>query len=375
MMRLRQTDLAVLERQEPRNDLPCTVSQIKPELEWDFTFHTGYDVGIPLTDLVGDGDELTVLFRVVPLTRLGDPVYMVQKLHVPAVAEGTKGESRFSGIFILGEGKFHVDWLMRDQRQHICAKSWNLETKLKSKDSQMRQWIPQALVQPSKQLFAEEPPVVRAPEIGLPRVSIIVTFDPSDPSGARLDDRDLESLVPILRRIGCDPRIETYSIIACSLASQQVIYREKNPGVIHFSALREALRSLKLGIVDAKRLASTGSPAQFATDLIGEHLKKENPDALVVLGRKGDWDTRISREALESFERPGTPAYYLSYTAEQPFKVSRDPIRRVIKRLHGFEYGISRPKDLFNAWSDVVSRIVRAKQAAQVAIAANSGTW
>ena len=53
-MRLDQTDLAVLERQESRNDLPCTVSQIKPELDWDFNFHTGYQYG-SLDGLVGKG--------------------------------------------------------------------------------------------------------------------------------------------------------------------------------------------------------------------------------------------------------------------------------------------------------------------------------
>src|ERR1051326_8075101 len=50
-MRLGQTDLAVLELKERRHDLPCTVSLIKPELDWDFTFHAGYQVEVPLLDL------------------------------------------------------------------------------------------------------------------------------------------------------------------------------------------------------------------------------------------------------------------------------------------------------------------------------------
>jgi len=149
-MRLRQTDFAVLEQQKPRNDLPCTVSRIKPELDWNFTFHTGYEVEVSLGDLAGDGNELTVLFRVAPRDRPNHLVYMVQKIRVPAIEEGSKGASKFYGLFTLGEGKFHVDWLMRDRREHVCATSWDLETKLNPKDSQLRPWVPQALIEPPR---------------------------------------------------------------------------------------------------------------------------------------------------------------------------------------------------------------------------------
>jgi hypothetical protein len=372
-MKLRQTDFAVLELQQPRDDLPCTVSQIKPELGWDFTFHTGYRVGVPLMDLGGNRTELSVLFRVISQDHPDEPVYMTQRMRVPTVEDGSQGEGTFYGIFTLGEGKYHVDWLMRNQQENICAVSWDVETKLNSKDSQLRQWVPQSLIQPATRVFAEEPPVSRELEIGLPRVNIIVNFDPPSPSGARLDDRDLESLVAILRRIARDPQIEVQSIIVCSLDVQQVVYQQENIKGVHLQALGEALKSLKLGVVDAKWLALTHGPAQFASDLILEQLRKENTDALVVLGRKTSWGNGISREALASFEKPARPAYYLSYNSQQESGLWRDPISSIIKRLHGFEYGISRPKDFFNAWSDVVSRIVRKKQPAPASTDANVG--
>jgi hypothetical protein len=293
-------------------------------------------------------------------------------MRVPALEEGIKGETRFRGAFTLGEGKYHVDWLMRDQRERLCATSWDLETKLNSKDSQLRPWIPQALVQPLTPLFAEEPPVSRAPEGGLPHVSLIVNFDPPDPSSARLDERDLEGLVGTLRRIARDPRIGTYSIIACSLETQQVFYTEENTSRIDLPALGDALGSLKLGTVDAKRLASTNGPGQFATDLIREHLRKEKSDALVVLGRKSGRETGIPREAMDSLDKPNTLAFYLSYSAEQQSNLWRDPISTIVKHLRGVEYNINRPKDLFNAWSDVVSRIVQTKQTPQVSLAATA---
>jgi hypothetical protein len=141
---------------------------------------------------------------------------------------------------------------------------------------------------------------------------------------------------------------------------------------IDIPALGEALKSLKFGSVDAKRLTSNSGPTQFATDLIREHLTNERPDALIVLGRKAGWETRVSREALESFEKLGIPAYYFSYNADQQVSLSRDPISSIVKRLGGIEYAINRPKDFFNAWTEVVDRILRAKRA-ESSIAAQGG--
>jgi hypothetical protein len=368
--RLFQSRLKGLEAQQSRRDLPCVVTTPKPELGFDFMFHTGYQVDVPVREMAGDGNELTIQFRVVPQDRPDDPSYMVQRVSVPALDAHSGGEGRLYGIFTLGEGRYHVDWLMHDQRERICAMSWDLEAKLNSKDSQLRQWIPRALVQLLWPLFASEPPLMRAPGNGSPRFSIIVNY----PSAALIDDHGLYGLLAILRQMGRGLRIEPYSIIICSFETQQVIYRQRNEGGgIDLPALGEALQSVKLGTVDAKRLVSTNGTAQFAADLIRQQLKEDKSDALVVLGPKEGSETRVSREALESFDKLGKPAFYLSYVTGQ-VSPWRDPISSIMKHLRGFEYRIDRPKDFFNAWSDVVTRIVRTKQVPQASIAATVAT-
>src|SRR5690348_8469693 len=63
---LMPSDLETLESDETRKDLPCTVTERKPELGFDLRFHSGYEVTVPLRELAGQGDMLTVLFRVHP---------------------------------------------------------------------------------------------------------------------------------------------------------------------------------------------------------------------------------------------------------------------------------------------------------------------
>src|ERR1700734_2129579 len=60
------TDLAVLEQDEQRKDLPCTVTPSKPALGFDLKFHAGYQVSVPLKELAGRENALSIVFRVAP---------------------------------------------------------------------------------------------------------------------------------------------------------------------------------------------------------------------------------------------------------------------------------------------------------------------
>jgi hypothetical protein len=102
-----------LESQDVRKDLPCTVTPVKPALGFDLKFHVGYDVSVPLRDLAGTENTLTMLFRITPDNHKDDPVYFTQKYSVPSIEESAKGDAYLQGGFDLGEGKYHVDWLMR----------------------------------------------------------------------------------------------------------------------------------------------------------------------------------------------------------------------------------------------------------------------
>src|SRR5581483_10182953 len=108
---LQNGDMVVLEAGEVRRDLECQVMPDKPVLGFDLKFHAGYVISIPLKELEGQGDLLTVLFRVTPAS--GSPIYFSQQIRVPPIAEG-KGDASLGGAFDLGEGSYHVDWLMHD---------------------------------------------------------------------------------------------------------------------------------------------------------------------------------------------------------------------------------------------------------------------
>lgn len=88
-------DQAVLEMEEVKKDLPCMVTSVKPLLGFDLRFHSGYEISIPLKELAGTGQTLTVLFSVTSNTTKDNPRYFSQKFKVPELPDDA-GEKRCS---------------------------------------------------------------------------------------------------------------------------------------------------------------------------------------------------------------------------------------------------------------------------------------
>ena len=75
----------------------------------------------------------------------------------------TKGDANLDGQIELGEGTYHVDWLMRDRGEHVCSFYWDMDASLASKDKQMELAIAANHVDgPQFEQFKEEPPVARS---------------------------------------------------------------------------------------------------------------------------------------------------------------------------------------------------------------------
>src|SRR5436309_8848982 len=80
-VRLFTSDAAILEADEIRKDVPCTVTPIKPVLGFDLKFHAGYDVSIPLKDLAGSDNTLTMVFRVSPEGKPDEAAYFSHRFN------------------------------------------------------------------------------------------------------------------------------------------------------------------------------------------------------------------------------------------------------------------------------------------------------
>lgn len=365
-VRIIATDSAVLEAKDPRKDLPCTVTPIKPYLGFDMRFHAGYEVSIPLRELAGAEDLLTIVFRVVPASKSDEPVYLSQRISVPAIEPEAKGDAYLQGTFDLGEGTYQVDWLIRDRSERVCSHYWESEALLPAKDKQLALVIPPDTVQGAeREPFKEEPPVERLAQSpgGEPlNIKVLINFAPQNSRAATLQPLDTNALVSILRGIAREPRITKFSVVAFNMQQQKVLYRQDAAEQIDFPSLGDALSALKLGVVDVKKLSQKHGDTQFLTDLITQELaSKDHPDALIFAGPKVMLETGVPAETLKEVGNLEYPVFYMNYNFNPQTNPWRDAIGNTVKFFRGQEYTISRPRDLWIAWTEIMTRIVNFK--------------
>jgi hypothetical protein len=305
---------------------------------------------------------LTMVFRVAPDQKPDDAVYFSQRWNVPMIDMDAGGNALLTGTFDLGEGKYHVDWLMRDRSERICSFNWDSEASLPSKDKQIALDIAASVVQPvDMEPFKQEPPVTRETQDTPLNVKVMVNFAPQDSLSASLQPIDTHALLSILRNIDRDPRIHKFSIVAFNMQEQRVIYRQESAAQIDFPALGEAIRALNFGTVDLKRLSQKHGDSDFISSFLTQEMKddKDEPDAVIIAGPKVTVEGTGPQEALKQVGDLKFPVFYMNYNLNPQANPWRDAIGTAVKTLKGAEFTISRPRDLFFAWTEIIGRIVK----------------
>jgi hypothetical protein len=367
-------DMAVLEAREIRKDLPCDVQPAKPALGFDLKFHAGFDIVIPLKELAGPENQLTILFRVIPDGQKDAPVYLVQKIRVPPIPEDAKGDVYLQGAYDVGEGHYHVDWLMRDRTERVCSNNWEMDAELPPKDKQLQLHItPSSVVALEPEQFADEPPVLRGGKEPPLSVKVLINFAPQNAQSSVLQPLDTAALVSILRCISRDSRIGKFSVVAYNLQEQKVLYRQDSADKIDFPGLGKALDSLQLGRVNLTRLANKNSGTEFLSQLIRNELNSNgHPDAVIFAGPKAMLEQPVSPETLRTVGEPDYPVFYMNYNLYPQQTPWRDSIGQAVKYFRGTEYTISRPRDLWYAVSEMVNKIVKSRSVKRAAVGSPS---
>ena len=359
--RMLPTDWSVLETQEPRTDLPCSVDPVKPAVGFDLRFHSGYEVSVPLKELAGEENQLTMIFRVTPEGRKDRRFYFSQRVHVPPISEDAPGSAYLEGLFDLGEGRYHVDWLMRDRSDRVCSSYWDLDAELAAKDKPLNVILAPGTADAAEtEEFKEEPPVSRV--LGQPplKVKVLVNFAPQHEHSIAFPPEEIATLVSILRGIDREPLIGRFSLVVFNLQEQRVLYSQSDGQGIDFPSLGKALQTLKLGTVDLKRLENKNGETDFLSNLIQQVVgKDDHPDALVFAGPKALVEENVPRDTLKGVGEVEYPVFYLNFNLHPQDVPWRDAIGRAVKYFRGYEFTITKPRDLGAAMSDMVARIVK----------------
>jgi hypothetical protein len=98
------------------------------------------------------------------------------------------------------------------------------------------------------------------------------------------------------------------------------------------------------------------------SSLITRELAGQNPpDAVIFAGPKVMLEENVPAEGLKELGELEYPVFYMNYNLTPHANPWRDAIGSAVKHFRGSEYTISRPRDLFFAWTEIMSRIVKSK--------------
>src|SRR5438874_259579 len=113
----------------------CDVTPIKPALNFGFRFGAGYVAHIPLNQYAGPGHKLALMTRITP--QGGEPVYLMNVLRLPNIPT-TKLSLEVIGNYLLGEGRYRVEWMLFDEKKRVCRKDWSVKAELRQSERKVR---------------------------------------------------------------------------------------------------------------------------------------------------------------------------------------------------------------------------------------------
>src|SRR4029078_145233 len=194
-------------------------------------------------------------------------------------------------------------------------------------------------------------------------IKILVNFAPQNSNLSSLRPIDTLALVTVLRRLSREPQFGKFSVVAFNVQEQRVLYRQSSAERIDFPALGRAIQGVEPGKVALKQRSQKQGEVGFLADLIKKEIANDHPDAVIFAGPKVLLDDTVPEEVwkLLATDVP-SPVFYMNYNLNPQAIPWRDAIGKAIRTFRGTEFSISRPRDLWFAVSEVVSRIVKSNQ-------------
>ena len=278
--------------------LDCSVTPIKPSLNFAFRIEAGFTVRVPMNQFFGPGHGWVILTRITPQAGDRKPVYLGSRTSLPDVPK-TKIEAEIGGGYLVGEGKYDVRWMLIDDQERSCHKDWTIDAHLTRAERDARVGMqPNSVDAFSLRGYHGAAP---AHDDSPPfRVTILMHAAPLSPRRTRLRATDQMLLIGSLSALL--ERLPTRSVrmVAFNLDQQKEIYRRDNFTADSIQQVWHALNRLELNLVDYRTLLNRHGHIDLLADLVHRELHAEEPsDAVVILGPVARSIDKPERDAVE----------------------------------------------------------------------------
>ena len=338
-----------LDHPELAQTLKCDVTVIKPGLNFSFRFQAGFLASVPLKQYSGPGHAWAVIAKITPEAPDSQPVYLVTTATLPDIPK-TNQHGEIGGGYLLGEGRYNVEWTLFDDTKRICQKRWTIKVALTAGERKVRTVMPPNTI---GELSLRGSAYTRPPndDVRPVRLTIFLHAAPLSPRRTKLRPGDalvlLSGLSSLLERVP-SPSVR---LVVFNMDQQKVLFRQDNFALESLDQVAQSINGLELGLVDYQILKSRRSSADFLAGLINKELAPPDQSEIALfLGPASRFTDKVPQAILE--ERRSAP-YFFHFRFQPPFRRGgdgfSDTISQTIGKLKGKTIIVHTPGDFAKA--------------------------
>jgi hypothetical protein len=285
--------------------LRCEVHPVRPALTYHLQLQAGYVVDVPSKQFAGSGHSLNVLLRVTPEGH--ESVYLGMSGPV-TYTPVDKVNAEVKGSFVVGEGAYAAEALVKDDAGRACYSQWGFQARLAGSERELKVTTPAATVREVDAPASSVEP--GAPRI--PRLTILVDAAAQTPRAAMLNPETIRTLSDSVSSLLTELPAQSVRLVVFNLDKQVVLFRKEPFLARDLPEMTRAFEQLQLAVVDYKTLQNRRR-ADVLSDLVVQELHSPAPaGAVILLGPRTRWQVDTALEAL--LPRSGVaPWFYLQY--------------------------------------------------------------
>jgi len=322
--------------------LRCDPSYLRPVLNFSLRFQAGYVVRVPMDQYLGKGHWWLILERITPEADPSKAVYMGDRYALPDVPK-TNIQLSVMGGYLLGEGRYHVEWMIMDDLGRATLKEWTLEAQRTHATRNVNIVMPPgAVAEFSLRGSAATPKIDDTAPI---RLTVLMNAAPMSSGRFRLRANDKMMLLAGVSALLEHVPTKSVRLVVFNLDQQRELYRKEEFSLNDLDQVGQVLNKTELDLVDYHVLQRPKGHLDLLAGLLNGEAQGQPPaDVVLVLGPRPHFTDKIPSDALP---KEGTPRIlYLQY---QPFLRARsqspDTIQSAVKTMRGKTLVIRTPAD------------------------------
>ena len=340
--------------------LSCEVIPMRPSLNYGFRFQTGYFARIPMQQYVGDGHTWGIIMKVTPEGAGASPAYLASRVNLPKIPKTTVN-FEMGGAYIVGAGRYKVDWLLFDDQARVCRKSWHIQARLTRDERAVKLAIPNHTVS-DLSLRGLPPAAIQTDDTRAVRLTVLMNVAPISMRRTTMRSSDRMMLLSSLSTLLEHVPTRSVRLVAFSLEQQKEIFHSDKFARASIDEVAKSINELELGLVDIKVLQNRRGHMELLTEMLEHEISADDPSEVVVfLGPATRYFDKLPPSSLDS--AAVTASRFMFFQMHPPFRGGPPPdanfpdsISQTIARLKGKTLHIRTPGDFAKAIRQLETR-------------------